>query len=188
MTFRRRLVHRVLAGAGLALGAFAAMSGSATSAATSPPAVAPLELARWIRDAKPGLRIIDVRDAQAFEAFAIPGAERRALGELSREPWEAEVIAVVYADDEAAATQARATLRSAGVRNALVLRGGIAAWIHTIVSPVLPANPSPEAAAASRQIAEMSRWFGGVPRVGGPGSADADSLRASIAHIRRRGC
>jgi rhodanese-related sulfurtransferase len=185
MTAARERSHLVLAALALVLGVLAAVSDAGKPDAQSPSEVAALDLARWIRYEKPGLRVIDVRDAAAFEAFAIPGAEQRTVDELAREPWAPEATVVIYADDEASAARARAVLRSRGVTSALVLRGGVSAWARTISAPVLPARPSPEEAVASRELAEMSRWFGGVPRVGEPG---ADSARASIARIGRRGC
>ena len=181
-------LHSGLAIAALALGALAAVSGTAMPNAVSPSSISALELARWIRNDKAGLRVIDVRDSQAFETFAIPSAERVSLGRVEGKDWQAGETVVVYGDDEAVATQAAVALRRAGVRNALVLHGGVVEWARTIASPVLPSNPSPEEAAASREIAEMSRWFGGVPRVGDAHSTGADSLRASLARIRRRGC
>ena len=187
---RGRSIHLVLAGTALVLAALAAASGDVSSreARSTPDEVTALELARWIRDARPGLRVVDLRDAEAFEAFSIPGADRMSAADLVRAQWEPNATVVVYADSALAAQRAHVTLRTAGVRNAWVLKGGVGAWVNTIASPVLPANPAPDEAAASREIAEMSRWFGGVPRVGEPRATTSDSLRAALGRIRRRGC
>ena len=181
-------LHVRLAIAALTLGALAAASGTAAPDATAPSSVTALELARWIRYDKADLRVVDVRNTAAFESFAIPGAEHAALGSLGRKGWPAGQTIVVYGEDETAGVEAAGVLRHAGVRHALVLRGGIAEWGRTIVAPVLPPNQSPDEAATSREIAELSRWFGGVPRVGEAGSTGRDSLRASLARIQRRGC
>ena len=185
-----RPIHLALAVTALALGALAATSGDAMSRAAAFPRgdVTALELARWIRDARPGLRVVDLRDAESFKGFSIPGAEQMSIDGLAGVRWEPDANVVVYADSLAAALRAREVLKGAGVRNAWVLRGGVAEWVNTIASPVLPANPSPAQAEASREIAEMSRWFGGVPRVGGSPAAPGDSLRAALGRIRRRGC
>ena len=184
----RARLHSGLAIAALTLGALAAVSGAPTPEATFPPSVTALELARWIRSDKPGLRVIDVRDTAAFEAFAIPGAEHVSLGRLAEMAWQSGQTVVLYGQDDAAVAEAARALTHAEVSNVLVLRGGAEEWARTIVSPVLPPNPSPDEAAASREIAEMSRWFGGVPRIGEASSSGADSLRASLARIQRRGC
>lgn len=187
---RGRGIHLVLAGTALVLGVLAAASGDVSSraAGSNPEEVTALELARWIRDARPGLRVVDLRDAESFEAFSIPGAARMSSDDLMHERWEPNATVVVYADSALAAQRAHEMLRTAGVRNAWVLKGGVGEWVNTIASPVLPANPTPDQAAASREIAEMSRWFGGVPRVGEPRATTSDSLRAALGRIRRRGC
>ncbi len=189
-TVAKRTIHRGLAAAALVLATLAAVTGDASSSGTSRVGaeVTALELAGWIREARPNLRVLDLRDARAFESFAIPGAERMSAAELARVRWEREANIVVYSDSESTSRNATEVLRSAGVRNAYVLRGGVAEWVSTIAAPVLPANPSPEQAAISRDIAEMSRWFGGVPRVGDPVSTTGDSLREALGRIRRRGC
>ncbi|HJU67202.1 MAG TPA: rhodanese-like domain-containing protein [Gemmatimonadaceae bacterium] len=186
---RGRWLHWGLATAALALGVLAAVSGDASSRVVAPESeVTALELARWIREGKRDLRVIDLRDAESFAGFSIPSAERISLEDLARVPWDRQVKVVVYADSAPLAWRAREVLDAVGVRDALVLRDGLAGWVTTIASPVLPAHPSPEQERASREIAEMSRWFGGVPRVGEPQVTASDSLRAALGRIRRRGC
>lgn len=190
MTNARRPIHLGLAVAALVFAALAAVSGDAASPAAAPVGaeVTALELARWIREGKPSLRVVDLRTAEAFQSFAIPGAERMAVDDLSRTRWERDANVVVYADSAPAARDALEVLRRAGVQNVYALRGGLAEWVSTIAAPVLPANPSPDQEASSREISEMSRWFGGVPRVGERASTAGDSLRATVARVRRRGC
>lgn len=187
---RTRAIHLVLAAAALALAGIAAVTGDASSSTNSRGGaeVTALELARWIREARPNLRVIDLRDAQAFDAFAIPGAERMSVADLARARWERHANVVVYADSGTATWRAVAALRKAGVHSVYVLRAGLAGWVSTIAAPVLPPNPSREQAAESREIAEMSRWFGGVPRIGEPAATAGDSLREALGRIRRRGC
>ena len=190
ITPRPRIIHLGLAGVALVLAGAAAIRGDAASrpARGGATEVTALELARWIREARPNLRVIDVRNADAFDSFAIPGAERMSADDLARARWERDANVVVYADSGNAAWHAEDALRKSGVQNVYVLRGGLAEWVSTIAAPVLPPNPSPEDAAVSREIAEMSRWFGGVPRVGEPVSTPGDSLREALGRIRRRGC
>jgi rhodanese-related sulfurtransferase len=190
MTNARRPIHLGLAVAALVFAALAAVSGDAASpAATRVGAeVTALELARWIREGRPNLRVVDLRTAEAFQSFAIPGAERMSVGDLSRTRWEGDANVVVYADSEPAAWDAVEVLRAAGVQSIHALRGGLAEWVSTIAAPVLPAEPTPEQEAISREISEMSRWFGGVPRVGEPASTAGDSLREALGRVRRRGC
>src|SRR5256714_13982575 len=48
--------------------------------------VTALELAEWIRDRKPGLRVIDIRSSDEFSALHIPTAEQVSLSDLTRTP------------------------------------------------------------------------------------------------------
>lgn len=188
-TLPGRPVHRALAAVALVLGALAAASGDASTRAEPPPAeVTALELARWIRAARPNLRVIDLRDLELYESFSIPGAERMGVDDLGRMRWAPDADVVLFADSVAIARMAHDTLRARGVRNVHVLEGGLGGWINTIASPVLPANPSPAERTAVREIAEMSRWFGGSPRVGESRATTGDSVRAAMGRIRRRGC
>jgi rhodanese-related sulfurtransferase len=186
----RRPVHVALAAVAVALAALAAVTGDASPTARPSDAteLTALELARWIREGRAYLRVIDLRDAQAFASFAIPGADRAGTTELEHAPWDREATIVLYADSAPTARRARAALQARGVQRAYVLAGGIDDWVRTIAAPVLPANPSPEEAARSREIAELSRWFGGVPRIGEVESIARDSVREAMARIRRRGC
>src|SRR3954452_21299589 len=57
-----------------------------------------IELATWIKDRKPGLRVIDVRSAAEFDNFHLPTAERIPLDALVRTPFTDQDIVVLYSD------------------------------------------------------------------------------------------
>ena len=71
--------------------------------------VSALQLATWIRDRKPGLRVIDSRSPAAYDWYHIPGAER-------------------------GATRSGAIDVIAG-SNTFVLRGGMQEWLDMLNSP-----------------------------------------------------
>ena len=77
------------------------------SACPSCPSVTPEQLAQWIHDGKPGLRILDGRSKAAFDWYHIPGAERAASGAI-----------LVIADGRE-----------------LELRGGMQAWLDMLQRP-----------------------------------------------------
>ena len=134
--------------------------------------VSALELAAWIRDRKPGLRVIDLRPAADFETYHVPGAERVAIESLGSATFQADDTLVLISDGGAHAAQAWVFVRAMGHRNVYFLRGGINEWLDDVMNPN---GPSQEAAA-------LSRYFGGVPRIGAvkrPNTATA---------VRRRGC
>ncbi len=134
--------------------------------------VTALELAQWIKDRKPGLRVIDVRGDSAFHEYHVPTAERVTLTELaSMKPagWGGETL-VLYSDGGAHAAQGWVLLRSRGHANVYFLRGGLLDWMDDVMNP----------ASAS----ELSRYFGGMPRIG----EGEVSTTSAVARAKRRGC
>lgn len=188
----------VLAGA---LGALALAAGEPYPAGRGPTAardvsfVTAVDVARWIRNGQSDLRLLDVRDDSLFDAYHIPGAERIALDELSRQARERNENVVVYAGDDGQAIRAATILRSRGGVRTHVLRGGLLSWLDEIVEPrlaPLTATATPDEQAARREQLELSRYFGGTPVVS-PSAAPVPTHRpqgeaAAVARISRRGC
>ena len=187
---------RVLAGIAAVLGIGAALVGSSQPAprggALDVAALAreidresdhvtAIELARWIRERKPGLRVIDVRPDSEYQAYHVPGAERLALTEVPTLPPRAGETLVLYSEGGAHAAQAWVLLRAAGHRQVFFLRGGLLDWMEQVMNPVDVTDP---------RVAELSRYFGGVPRAGAVPEPDATLAPASgaVARLRRRGC
>jgi rhodanese-related sulfurtransferase len=147
--------------------------------------ISAVELATWIRAGRPGLRILDVRSADEFRAFHIPGAEHLALEELAHARFTADETIVLYSELGVHGGQAWVFLRALGHRRVRFLRGGLHEWLDDVMSPTLAADAPAEARAAFARVAELSRWFGGTPRTlptaGAVGSA-------ALPLTRRRGC
>ena len=134
--------------------------------------VTALELAAWIRDRRPGLRVIDVRPDSEYQAYHVPMAERMTLADAVASPWKAGETVVLYSEGGAHAAQAWVLLRGAGVRDVYFLRGGILEWLDDVMNPA--------------QSSELTRWFGGTAReqaVPMPATAPA-----AIRRLRRRSC
>ena len=155
--------------------------------ATGAPLVGATKLARRIRDRR-GDRIIDVRDSAEFVRLAVPTAENRALAELPAAVSRGEEI-VVYDGGDGSAVRAWLLLRRLGYPRVRVLDRGILGWVEDVLQPVLP-NGTPEERARFAEHAELSRYFGGVPRAGrrAPSLGGADRTAQAIALISRRGC
>jgi rhodanese-related sulfurtransferase len=160
--------------------------------------VTALELAQWIRDRKPGLRVLDVRSDSEFADFHIPTAERVPLESLAAlKPASGETL-VLYSEGGAHAAQGWVLLRALGHTNVYFLRGGLLDWMDDVMSPTLPAIPD----SVSARAAALSRYFGGTPHVSfstpspsRPGRAspatpqhDSATASAAVARLRRRGC
>lgn len=164
--------------------------------ATGEDHIAPLQLAAWIRDRKPGLRVIDVRTPAEFAEYAIPTAENIPIDQLARTRFEPSETVVLYSEGGAHAGQAWVMLKALGVANVTFISGGLVDWYVDVMTPTLSPDASPEATQAFEATADLSRYFGGEPAIGTPTSPTATSPmappRASppprIADVRRRGC
>ena len=148
--------------------------------------VTALELAQWIRDRKPGLRVLDIRTDSEFSAYHIPSAERMPLTTLATMPPNERETLVLYSGGGAHAAQGWVLLRTNGHRNVYFLRGGLLEWMDDVMSPALPTDSS------RARVAALSRYFGGVPRVGEvptpTTNASPATAAAAVAKARRRGC
>ena len=139
------------------------------------------QLAGWIRARKPGLRVIDVRDAKAFAQDAIPTAENLPIDRLVRATFKPSETVVLYSQEGAHAGQAWVLLKALGVADVVFVPGGLADWWEEVMTPVLPLDmPAAEREAA----ADLSRYFGGFPQMGEAASGEPVSTKV----YRRRGC
>jgi rhodanese-related sulfurtransferase/uncharacterized membrane protein YedE/YeeE len=124
-----------------------------------------LDLAELIRKGTPGLRLLDLREKLDTSTYLIPGAVAVGMESLdSLRPSPDEQI-VLYSDGGAHAAQAWVLLRVRGIRNARVLKDGMAAWEDEVLAPILPALTDDSAKARFARAKELSLWFGGFPRL-----------------------
>jgi len=163
--------------------------------------VTAIELAEWIRGRKAGLRIIDLRTATEFETYHVPRAERIALESLATAPLRATDTIVLISGGGAHAAQAWVLLQALGYKQVYFLRGGLQEWIDDVMNPTILATAPPRAMAEFKRVGEISRYFGGVPRIvdkleprpanaagATEGEGPASSTSDAAAAIRRRGC
>lgn len=143
-----------------------------------------LDLAQWIREGRPGLRVIDVREALDTGTYLIPGAAPVGIEDLDTLTVAASDQVVLYSDGGAHAAQAWVLLRVRGIRNALVLKDGMAAWEDEVLSPVPPAVLDDSAQVRFTRARELSLWFGGFPRI----MPTTDGDRKTPRSRRRRTC
>ena len=206
--------HRLLAGLAIVLGTGALLSDRAArpgrgTADLAPHAAAvgsantrvePLELARWIRDRRPGLTVWDVRTEAAWEDFHVPGAALVPPGDiLAVEAPPRFGTLVVYGADGAASAEAALLLRLDGLSDVRALDRGVLGWLDEVMMPIVPDSIPPENAEAWAAVAELAEYFGGhthaessVPperwRLGA-GERSPDAAVASVVRdARRRGC
>ncbi|MDB4892673.1 MAG: Rhodanese-like protein [Gemmatimonadetes bacterium] len=197
------LTHRILAAVAVLLAVSAAFVGTSSRSTTGSVDVASLaqqiereddhvtalELAQWIKDRKPGLRVLDIRADSEFEAYHIPSAERVPLTEIAKMTPKGDQTLVLYSEGGAHAAQGWVLLRSIGFTNVYFLRGGLLDWMEDIVNPMLPeVSGNAKTDSARTAHAALSRYFGGVPRLGAVPLPAPTSAAQAVARVRRRGC
>jgi uncharacterized protein len=171
--------HRALGSMALVLGALAAFAGSpyrealdvkqlASEVAREEDHVTAIELATWIKDRKPGLRVLDLRPEPEFDEYHIPGAENVAFDALLRTSDASTDTLVLISDGGAHAAQGWVFLRALGHQHVYFLRGGLGEWLDEVMNPARPTA--------------LTRYFGGVPRSG------EDAQTNTVTNMRRRGC
>jgi rhodanese-related sulfurtransferase len=137
------MIRRVLATLAALLGLLAAFAGApraidvdalARQVAKEEDHVTALELAQWIKDRKPGLRVINV----GRPASRLPGAEDIPLASITKTPFGPDETIVLVSDGGAHAAQAWVFLRALGHRNVFFLRGGVAEWNAEVLNPPAP--------------------------------------------------
>lgn len=143
------------------------------------------QLALWLRDRRPGLRVVDVRSPAAFADYAIPMAENVPVERLAHMIAAPGERIVLYSEEGAHAGQAWVMLRALGVDNAVFIPGGLADWRDEVLFPLL-ADDMP--AAARAEAVALSHYFGGAPRRSEAGVAVVTDPTTPSPNLRRRGC
>jgi rhodanese-related sulfurtransferase len=171
------MTRRLLAGTAAVLGVLALFGARAPKRTATPPEIAPVQVAEWIRDRKPGLRIIDIRTQGEFDDYHLPRAEWIDVASLPATSFHPDKTLVVVSDH---AVSLMASQRM------YVLRGGIRGWLEDVMNPTITADASPAARAAYARASVISRYFGGVPRVVDK-LPETGGIHSSVS-VRRRGC
>ena len=150
--------------------------------------VTAVELAAWIKDRKPGLRVIDVGRAAEFDNYHVPTAERIALDALVTAPFSDQETIVLYSAGGAHAERvfAEATIRGNPDRH---FEGGVVDDLHLldgdtgVVDEDFLCVGQPPAAEGEHRV-------GASPDTGRPfctnGGADARRGRGGRAHAEAR--
>ena len=218
LTWHGWTTQRVLAASALTLGALAMIAGEPARAAhgridvdalaraveREEDHVSAVELARLIRARTPGLRVIDLRSAEEFSEYQIPGAERMPLTELTWRPFDPDETIVLYSEGGTHSAQGWFLLRARGIDRVYFLRGGVFEWVDEIMEARIAPDATPAERDAFREVAELSRYFGGqpsvsdrprsmldqiaLPRPGDSPTGARDPGREATRRLRRRGC
>ncbi|MCP3978506.1 MAG: rhodanese-like domain-containing protein [bacterium] len=129
--------------------------------------VAAPELADWILQGRTDFRLIDVREAEAYAEYHIPGAEHVPLSALADYGFYRNEKIALYSDGGIHAAQAWMLLKALGYPGVYTVLGGLDAWKEEVLFPAPPPGSEAEALAAFERAREVAQHFGGSPRVEG---------------------
>lgn len=154
----------LLSGGALLLALLAAVSDRVSAAPPqSAPTVAAIDVAEWIHDQRPGLRLFEVRASDRGERYEIPGSTALGIVDLDTLALAQGDLIVLYADSAGLAERGAVVLRQRGAPAVMALRDGVTGWERDVMSPVIPPAGDSAATAEFERVRSLSRWFGGRP-------------------------
>ena len=139
----------------------------------------PDEIADMIIKEDPSLQLIDVRNADEFEKFSLPGAMNIPLADILSEDWQAYIdqdvkINIFYSNGTLKSDNAWMITRQLGYENNYVLLGGLNYWVETIMDPAVPGNTSP-----NEEFAKYDFRKGAGMALGGSAASVSQSTSSS---------
>lgn len=143
----------------------------------------PDEIASMIINEDPTLQLIDVRNAEEFEQFSLPGAINIPLTDILSEDWKDLLdqdlkINIFYSNGTLTSDKAWMITRQMGYENNYVLMGGLNYWVETIMDPEAPQSTSP-----NEEFARYDFRRGAGAALGGSASASGENNKVSPAPI-----
>jgi rhodanese-related sulfurtransferase len=149
----------------------------------------PDEIADMIVSKDPSFLLIDVRAADEYEKFHLPGAVNIPLSDLLADEWKDYLnqdirLNVFYSNGTVNANQAWMITMQLGYKNNYVLQGGLNYWVETIMNPEKPAITSP-----NEEIARYDFRKGAGMALGGGNSvslSDSEQTAPALPKITPR--
>lgn len=106
------------------------------------------QIADYIVQKDPSVQLIDVRSADEYEKYHLPGAINIPLADILSENWldylDQDVVTnVFYSNGTVNANQAWLICTQRGFKNNYVLQGGLNFWAENIINPKKPSQNAP---------------------------------------------
>ena len=125
------------------------------------------DLADWIIKGKYDYRLVDLRSADKYARYNIPGSENIPVRNLINSDLMRNEKIILYSDDETVAAQAWFLLKADKFKSVYILKGGLNCWKEDILFPRIPENPSKDQLVLLEKKKEVSKFFGGQPQLSG---------------------
>jgi rhodanese-related sulfurtransferase len=123
------------------------------------------ELAGWIIQKKADYVLVDLREEAKYNEYFIPGAVNYMAGDILKANLPKTEKILLYSEDNSEAAQAWFLLKSKNYMAVYILEGGVNKWKELILFPTLPQNATAQQKAEFDKMSEISKFFGGSPRV-----------------------
>ncbi|MFH1852592.1 MAG: rhodanese-like domain-containing protein [Candidatus Neomarinimicrobiota bacterium] len=140
----------------------------------------PDQLAEWLINQDPAIRLIDVRTPEEFDTFHLEQAVNIPQADILSAEWtdyldQGIKMNILYSNGTTGAQQIWMILRQLGYHNNYVLQGGLNYWVETILNPAAPKVTSPDDEFARYDFRQAaSRKFGGGSAFAAP-AAETES-------------
>jgi rhodanese-related sulfurtransferase len=100
------------------------------------------ELGHWIIDKQPGFLVVDIRSADDYAQYKIPGSVNISLTELAAKDnldlFKTYETLILASNGNTFSGQAWLLLRQKGFKSLYVLQGGLNNWVNTFSNPKAP--------------------------------------------------
>ncbi len=123
------------------------------------------QLANWLIQKNADFTLIDLRSEKLFNEYNIPTSINMKINDILSLQSPKNTKILIYSDDNLQAAQAWFLLKSKRFSAVYLLKGGLNEWTNKILFPSLSENASPDEKANFAKISEISKYFGGSPRM-----------------------
>lgn len=122
------------------------------------------QVAKMIISKDPSLLLLDVRDIESYNKYALPDAVNLPIDSLMSKDYVSNLgipgtKAVFYSNDDIKADQAWVLAKRLGYKSIYVMKGGINKWMETIIYPVEPSGDEPNSAIETYTFRKGAQQF-----------------------------
>lgn len=149
--------------------------------------ISPDEIADMLIRKDPSLQLIDIRSAEEYQKFHLPGAYNIPMSELLNDDYRYVIdqdlkLNVFYSNSSVKANEAYIISRQLGYHNNYVLEGGLNHWAEVIMNPQKPGYISPD-----EELAKYDFRVGAGMALGGSiSTANQSASTSKPPPIKRR--